>query len=112
MKLFCILDKGFPKINCFMMQGQKNVGKIYWTQSLLADVVGQTVQSSDFAWQKCFNKVIPIPELFLTKPDYFEECRKIFEGPETTISVQNKETKLLVLYSNNLDLQFLTMEVQ
>lgn len=81
-----------------MMQGQSNAGKTYWTQPLMPfpDLVGQTVQSQGFAWQKYLNKeVIQIPELSLSKPEQVEETKKIFEGLETTISVKNKEPKVL-----------------
>lgn len=52
LKLFCTLDQTFPKINCFMMQGRSNAGKTYWLNpivSALPDIVGQTLQSADFA---------------------------------------------------------------
>lgn len=96
MKIFCILDKSFPKINCFMMQRQTNAGKTYWTQPLMPDLVGQTVQSQDFGWQKCLHKeVIQIPELFLSKPEQVEETKTIFEGLETTVNVKDMEPKVL-----------------
>lgn len=76
MKLYCILEKSYSKINCFMLQGTSNAGKTFWTTGLLPfpDVTGQTVQSQDFAYQKCLNnEIIQIPELSLTKPEQVEE---------------------------------------
>lgn len=57
MKLYCILNKSYAKINCFMMQGQSNAGKTYWTPPLMVfpDIIGQTIQSQDFAYQRCLN---------------------------------------------------------
>lgn len=100
MKLYCILEKSYSKINCFMLQGASNAGKTFWTTGLLPfpfpDVTGQTVQSQDFAYQTCLNKeIIQIPELSLTKPETVEERKKIFEGLPTTVNVKNKEPRLL-----------------
>lgn len=75
-KTFAILDKSFSKINCLMLQEESNAGKTFWTTGLLPfpDVVGQTIQSQDFAYQKCVGKeVIQIPEMSLTKPEQVEE---------------------------------------
>lgn len=87
MKEYCILAKVFPKINCLMLQGMSNAGKTYWTVPLLPfpDLVGQTVQSQDFMYQRCLQKeVIQIPEITLSKPEQVEETKKIFEGLPTT----------------------------
>lgn len=45
MKMYAVLSKQHPKVNCFMLQGQSKAGKTYWTTPLLpfADRVGQTV---------------------------------------------------------------------
>lgn len=94
LQLFCVLDKALPKINCFTLQGQSNAGKTYWTQPLMdnSDVVGQTIQSADFAYQNCIGKdIIQIPELKFTKPEQVEESKKIFEGLGTMVNVKNKE---------------------
>lgn len=79
-----------------MLQGASNAGKTFWTTGLLPfpDVTGQTVQSQDFAYQKCLNKeIIQIPELSLTKPETVEESNTIFEGLPTTVNVKNKEPR-------------------
>lgn len=97
-KTYAILDKSFSKINCLMLQGESNAGKTYWTTGLLPfpKVVGQTIQSQDFAYQKCIGKeVIQIPELSLTKPEQVEESKKIFEGLPTQINIKHKEPRLL-----------------
>lgn len=46
LKMYCVLNKEYPKINSLMLQGASNAGKTYWTTALLPfpDVVGQTVQ--------------------------------------------------------------------
>ena len=82
LQFYCVLDKAVPKVNCFTLQGQSNAGKTYWTQPLMEnhDVVGQTIQSADFAFQNCVAKeIIPIPELKFTKPEQVKEAKKIFE---------------------------------
>ena len=99
LKLYSVLDKTFPKLNCFTIHGKSNAGKTFslspLTQALL-DVVGQTIQSQDFAYQGCCDKqIIEIPELTLTKPEQVEETKKIFEGIPTMINVKNKEPKKL-----------------
>ena len=56
------------------------------------DVVGQTIQSADFAFQNYVAKEInQIPELKFTKPEQVEEAKKIFEGLTTMVNVKNKE---------------------
>ena len=91
LELYCVLDKSIPKVNCFTLQGQSNAGKTYWTQPLMEnnDVIGQTIQSSDFAFQNCVGKeVIQIPELKFTKPEQIEEAKKIFEGFSTMVNIK------------------------
>lgn len=98
MKLFSILDKTFPKKNCFMLQGQSNAGKTFWTMPCMPfpDLVGHTVQSQDFAFMKCIGKdIIQIPELTLSKNEQIEELKKVFEGLNTTVNVKNKEPRVL-----------------
>lgn len=98
MKTFSILDKSFQKANCLMFQGESNAGKTFWTSALLLfqDVVGQTIQSQDFTYQKCLGKeVVQIPETSLTKPEQVEESKKIFEGLPTQINIKHKEPRLL-----------------
>lgn len=34
-KLYCVLVKSYAKLNCFMLQGQSNAGKTYWTLPVL-----------------------------------------------------------------------------
>lgn len=98
MKTFSILDKSIQKANCLMFQGESNAGKTFWTSALLLfqDVVGQTIQSQDFTYQKCLGKeVVQIPETSLTKPEQVEESKKIFEGLPTQINIKHKEPRLL-----------------
>ena len=99
LKLYSVLDKTFPKLNCFTMHGRSNAGKTFWLSPItqaLPDIVGQTIQSQDFAFQGCADKqLIEIPELTLTKPEQVEETKKIFEGIPTMINVENKEPKKL-----------------
>lgn len=80
LQLYCVLDKSIPKVNCFALQDQSNAGKTYWTQMLMEnqDVIGQTIQSSDFAFQNCVGKeIIQIPELKFTKPEQVEEGKNL-----------------------------------
>ena len=99
LKLYSVLDKTFPKLNCFTLHGRSNAGKTFWLSPLtqaLPDVVGQTIQSQDVAYQSCTDKqVIEIPELTLTKPEQVEETKKIFEGIPTMVNIKNKEPKKL-----------------
>lgn len=84
MKMFAVLDKTFPKVNCFCLQGQSNAGKTYWTVPVtpFSDSIGQTVQSQDFMFQRCFQKdLIQIPELSLSKPEQVEEVKKDLRVP-------------------------------
>ena len=94
-----MLDKTFPKLNCFTLHGRSNAGKTFWLSPLtqaLPDIVGQTIQSQDFAYQGCCdNQVIEIPELTLTKPEQVEETKKVFEGIPTMVNIKNKEPKKL-----------------
>ena len=63
------------------------------------DVVGQTIQSADFAFQNCVAKeIIQIPELKFTKPEQLEEAKKIFEGLTTVVNVKNKEPLVVWLF--------------
>lgn len=59
-KLYCVVNKEYPKTKSIMLQGASNTGKMYWTSAILpfADVVGQTVQSTDFIYTKCVNKQV------------------------------------------------------
>ena len=94
LELFCILDKVYPKRNCLMLQGASNAGKTFWTDPLMqvVDMVGQTIPSTDFAFQNCINKqIINIPELTFSKMEQVEEAKKIFEGLSTCINVKNRE---------------------
>ena len=76
------------------MQGRSNAGKTYWGNLLtcIPDIVGQTIQSSDFAYQHCVDKdIILIPELSLTKLEQDEELKKITEGLPILVNIKNKE---------------------
>lgn len=118
MKQYCVLAKVFPKLKCMMLQGQSNAGKTYWTLPSMPfpDTVGQTVQSQDFAFQKCLNKdLIQIPEMTLSKNEQVEEIKKIFEGIPTTINVKNKEPRVLdrtpvILTCNQVPWRFFSEE--
>ena len=56
------------------------------------DEIGQTIQSSDFAFQNCVGQeVIQIRELKFTKPEQIEEANKIFEGLSTMVNIKHKE---------------------
>lgn len=58
-------------------------GKAYWSTTLapIRDVVGGTINSTDFTFQKCLDKeLIIIPELSLTKPEQMEELKQVMEG--------------------------------
>lgn len=90
---FLVLDKALPKINCLLLQGESNSGKTFWTQMAFQfpDLIGQTIQSNDFAFMNCAGKsIIQIPVLSITKPEQIEEAKKIFEGLETRINIKNK----------------------
>lgn len=79
LQLYCVLDKAVPKANCFTLQGQSNAGKTYWTQPLMEnhDVVGQTIQSADFAFQNCVAiEIIQIPELKFKNRSKWKKPRK------------------------------------
>ena len=94
LELYSILDRVYPKKNCFMLQGASNAGKTFWTDPLMAvsDMVGQTIPSQDFCFQNCVAKqIINIPELTFSKMDQVEEAKKIFEGLPTCINIKNKE---------------------
>lgn len=81
-----------------MLQVSSNAGKTYWTTALLpfTDVVGQTVQSTDFIYMKCLDKqIFQVPELTLTKIEQVEEFKKIMEGLPTTVNIKNKEPRIL-----------------
>lgn len=118
MKMYSVLAKTYPKINCFMLQGQSNDGKTFWTLPLLCfpDMVGQTIQSQDFAFQRCLNKeIIQIPEMSLSKPEQVEETKKIFEGLPTTVNIKIKEPRVLertpvILTCNSLPWKFFNEE--
>lgn len=57
-----------------------------------SDVIGQTIQSADFAFQNCVSKeIIQIPELKFTKPEQVEEAKKVFEGLPNMVNIKNKE---------------------
>ena len=97
-EMYAVLGMKNPKRNCLMFQGGSNAGKTYWSRALCPfdDATGQTVQSTDFVWQKCVNKdIIIIPELSLVKPEQVEECKKIFEGFDTMGNVKNKDPTIL-----------------
>ena len=98
LKFFLVLDKSFPKLNSIMLQGASNAGKTYWAKAVLSlgDMVGQTIQSTDFAYQQCLDKLaIQIPELSLTKPEQVEEFKKVCEGLPIQINIKNKEPRRL-----------------
>ena len=102
-EMYAVLGMKNPKRNCLMLQGGSNAGKTYWSRALCPfdDATGQTVQSTNFVWQKCVNKdVIIIPELSLIKPKQVEECKKIFEGFDTMVNVKNKEPTPVILQCN------------
>lgn len=109
-KMFLVCDKSLPKLNCLMLQGASNAGKTYWTNMIcsIPDIVGQTIQSADFAYMHCVDKeLIQIPELTLTKPENVEEFKKIIEGLPTLVNIKNKEARTIVrtpviLTCNNL----------
>lgn len=113
-KMYAVLSKSYAKLNCFMLQGQSDAGKTYWTLPVLCfpDLIGQTIQSQDFAYQRCLSKeVIQIPELSLSKPEQVEEAKKIFEGLLTTMNVKNKDPRVLertpvLLTCNNVPWKF------
>lgn len=101
-----------------MLQGQSNAGKTFWNLPVLSfpDLVGQTIQSQDFAYQRCLNKeLIQIPEMSLSKPEQVEEAKKIFEGLPTTVNIKNKEPRVLertpvILTCNNVPWKFYNEE--
>ena len=98
LKLFLVLDKSFPKLNSLMLQGSSNAGKTYWIKAVLSisDFVGQTIQSTDFAYQQCIDKlVIQIPELSLTKPEQVEVFKIVCEALPIQINIKNKEPRRL-----------------
>lgn len=64
-----------------MLQGESNAGKTFWATALVPfmDVVGQTIQSQDFAYQKCVGKeIFQISEMSLTKPEQ-EESKELID---------------------------------
>lgn len=91
-----ILGKYDPKKNCLMLQGGSNAGKTYWSTALvpIRDVVGGTVNSTDFTFQKCLELII-IPELSLTKPEQMEELKQVMEGYPILANIKNKEPRIL-----------------
>lgn len=98
LKLYIILAKKDAKRNTFMLQGQSNAGKTYWTNGLtpFPDTIGGTTQSAEFAFMKCIGKdIIVIPELTLTKPESVEELKQVMEGFPVQINIKNKEPKIL-----------------
>lgn len=98
LKLYIILSKKDAKKNTFMLQGQSNAGKTYWTNALtpFPDCIGCTTQSAEFAFMKCLGKdVIVIPELTLAKPESVEELKQVMEGFPVQVNVKNKEPKVL-----------------
>ena len=98
LNMYMIANKDIPKINCLMFKGRSNTGKTYWGNMMTAipDLVGQTIQSSDFAYQHCVDKeLILIPELSLTKPEQVEEFKKVTEGLPILINIKNKEGRKL-----------------
>ena len=84
--MFVVLDKSFPQINCLMLQGSSNAGKTYWTKAILSisDLVGQTIQSTDFAYQQCIDKISNPNPGIETKPEQVEEFKKVCEGLPNT----------------------------
>lgn len=98
LKLYIILAKKDAKRNTFMLQGQSNAGKTYWTNGLtpFPDSIGGTTQSAEFAFMKCLGKdIIVIPELTLTKPEAVEELKQVMEGFPVQVNIKNKEPKVL-----------------
>ena len=97
MYMIATCNKDIPKINDLMLQGRSNAGKTYWGNMLtsIPELVGQTIQSSDFAYQHCVDKeLILIPELSLTKPEQVEEF-KVMEGLPILVNIKNKEGRKL-----------------
>ena len=98
MHMYMIAYKDLPKINCLMLQGRSNAGKTYWGNLVtsMPDLVGQTIQSTDFAYMHCVEKeLILIPELSLTKPEQVEEFKKVTEGLPILVNIKNKEARKL-----------------
>ena len=90
----CILDCTYPKKHCHMMQGASNAGKTFWTDTIMSipDLVGQTIQSTDFAFQNCIgNQIISIPELTFSKMEKWKKRRRYLAGLPTVVNVKNKE---------------------
>ncbi|KAL4218845.1 hypothetical protein ACF0H5_021433 [Mactra antiquata] len=120
LKLYTILNQDDKKKNTFILHGMSNAGKTYWSKCItpLENKTGQTVQSQDFAWQRCLNKeIITIPELSISKPEQMEEFKKISEGLPTTINIKNKEPQILqrtpiILQCNTLPWSAFTKESQ
>lgn len=93
-----ILGKYDPMKNCLMLQGGSNAGKTYWSTALapIKDVVGGTINSTDFTFQICLDKeLIIIPELSLTKPEQMEELKQVMEGYPILANIKNKEPRIL-----------------
>ena len=98
LNMYMIANKDIPKINCLLLQGRLNAGKTYWGNLMtsIPDLVGKTIQSSDFAYQHCVDKeLILILELALTKPEQVEEFKKITEGLPILVNIKNKEARKL-----------------
>ena len=94
MEMYAVLDRTYPKKNCLMKQGASNAEKTFCTDPIMSipDLVGQTIQSTDFAFQNCVGKqIISIPELTFSKMEQVEGAKKILEGLPTVINVKNKE---------------------
>lgn len=75
-EMYINLTKKNQKINTFLLHGESNAGKTYWSKALspIEVITGQTIQRSDFAWSKCIEKeIIMIPELSFTKPVQVEK---------------------------------------
>nr|WAX26088.1 MAG: nonstructural protein [Army ant associated chapparvovirus 6] len=109
MRLFKVLFMEMDKINCFVIQGPSNTGKTSFLNGLLSFYNWGEIQSSGpFMFQNCVNRELLLWEEPLIGHDYVENCKKVFEGMATQVSVKYKPAQTLyrtpVLITTNKDL--------
>ena len=96
-EMYYVLFECLSKKNTFMVLGQSDAGKTFWTTALvIPDLVGQVITSADFMWQECTGKdLILVPELTLSKYDQVEGFKKVSECLSTMVNVKNKAAVML-----------------
>nr|WAX26084.1 MAG: nonstructural protein [Army ant associated chapparvovirus 5] len=97
------------KKNTIVIQGKSNTGKTTFIRHLLNLFNWGEIQSSgQFMFQNCINKELMIWEEPLIGSDFVENCKRVFEGMNTQVSVKYRAAQTLyrtpIIITTNKDL--------